>query len=598
MALTWTLSLKDKISPGAKSAATALKSTEKALEGVKKSTSNAQTAIQRLSWRKLVLGNRDAVGKFIDTGDKIREGLRRIFGENSRITKAGGWAVGMAKEMRPVGQALASVASYAAGAQLALFGMAAGGIYAVRNAQAFKSDTMFAFRQILGTKEAAQSAYDLAAKTSIKIGGDFQETMSAMNSLLAQGFSTNFADEIIRAMADLKTVNPQANLEGITRAISQIKTTGRLQGDELMQLAEAGVNVSDVYKKIAASMKLTDKPGQTAVEQVQKLQAAGKISADEAIKGIMGSIKGQIGGKEFGSVASAKADASLEGMIARLKNLGTQSLAAVNVDWSPMTSAIQKVVAAMSSPAGKKLFDAIGASISKVVGAFGNITDGDITSGFEKAAELITKVGDEVASVLKLMIAARPVFEMVGSVLGTGLSAAAFVADTLAAAIGAVKSLIDGASQSLGPIAGAVGAAVSPANSLASAFDRIASSSASAAASIRTIASGAATSAVLGVGGGLLGRASGGPVNAGQTYVVGERGPELFTPGQSGNITPNGASERMMAAGREIRGALTQSTSNDNSRNVNITANVGGGTDANGRRALISDLRSLVLAHV
>jgi len=36
-------------------------------------------------------------------------------------------------------------------------------------------------------------------------------------------------------------------------------------------------------------------------------------------------------------------------------------------------------------------------------------------------------------------------------------------------------------------------------------------------------------------------RAAGGPVMGGGTYLVGERGPELFTPGSSGNITPNNA---------------------------------------------------------
>lgn len=36
-------------------------------------------------------------------------------------------------------------------------------------------------------------------------------------------------------------------------------------------------------------------------------------------------------------------------------------------------------------------------------------------------------------------------------------------------------------------------------------------------------------------------RADGGPVNAGRSYIVGERGPELFTPGASGTITPNHA---------------------------------------------------------
>jgi hypothetical protein len=37
----------------------------------------------------------------------------------------------------------------------------------------------------------------------------------------------------------------------------------------------------------------------------------------------------------------------------------------------------------------------------------------------------------------------------------------------------------------------------------------------------------------------LTGRASGGPVTGGTSYIVGERGPELFTPNSSGMITPN-----------------------------------------------------------
>jgi len=49
--------------------------------------------------------------------------------------------------------------------------------------------------------------------------------------------------------------------------------------------------------------------------------------------------------------------------------------------------------------------------------------------------------------------------------------------------------------------------------------------------------------------GGLTGKAIGGPVNAGETYLVGERGPELFTPRQSGSITPNSALVRATGGG-------------------------------------------------
>lgn len=49
-------------------------------------------------------------------------------------------------------------------------------------------------------------------------------------------------------------------------------------------------------------------------------------------------------------------------------------------------------------------------------------------------------------------------------------------------------------------------------------------------------------------------RAGGGPVSAGVPYLVGEKGPELFTPGQSGTIVPNGA---LTGGGRGQPAAMT-----------------------------------------
>jgi len=47
-------------------------------------------------------------------------------------------------------------------------------------------------------------------------------------------------------------------------------------------------------------------------------------------------------------------------------------------------------------------------------------------------------------------------------------------------------------------------------------------------------------------------KADGGPVSANRTYLVGERGPELFTPRQSGSITPNHALARSSGGGGRL----------------------------------------------
>ena len=55
-------------------------------------------------------------------------------------------------------------------------------------------------------------------------------------------------------------------------------------------------------------------------------------------------------------------------------------------------------------------------------------------------------------------------------------------------------------------------------------------------------------------------RAFGGPVSGGSPYIVGEKGPELFVPGSSGNIVPNNAMGganivvNVDASGSEVQG--------------------------------------------
>lgn len=55
---------------------------------------------------------------------------------------------------------------------------------------------------------------------------------------------------------------------------------------------------------------------------------------------------------------------------------------------------------------------------------------------------------------------------------------------------------------------------------------------------------------------GLQGKMAGGPVNAGQPYLVGERGPELMVPGASGMVLPNNVLGRGMAGGTAISNAF------------------------------------------
>jgi hypothetical protein len=111
----------------------------------------------------------------------------------------------------------------------------------------------------------------------------------------------------------------------------------------------------------------------------------------------------------------------------------------------------------------------------------------------------------------------------VRSVAGTVVS---FLGAPFVAAFNAAKAVASGLAGALHAVVAALNAIVGAARAVASAI-----------ASIPDHIPGAG---LLGKVGGLIpGRADGGPVSAGGLYMVGERGPELFSPGKSGTIIPN-----------------------------------------------------------
>ena len=84
-------------------------------------------------------------------------------------------------------------------------------------------------------------------------------------------------------------------------------------------------------------------------------------------------------------------------------------------------------------------------------------------------------------------------------------------------------------------------------------------------------------------------RALGGPVLSGKTYLVGERGPELFTPGFSGNIHTNDTLRKLTADGAAAVAGSTTNTSSTRTYALNPTINIVGSDDP---RAIAGQVRA------
>lgn len=386
--LTWRVKLDDAISPGARSASGALGALSKKLDEVRKRSSSAMS----LDKMTKVGGLDSAIPKLGLFARAVQAAGNAFGAKGANAVMAAGRAfdfVGQkAGALKGVLSGLAGVGKMALAAVAALgavgIGLGIAGAKYVIEAQAFKQSTMFAFKNLLGSQAAAEGAWARAKATSLQTGMGLQETASALNQLVAVGFKLPQADTLIKQMADLKTLNPSANLEGIARAIGQIKNTGKLQGDELMQLADAGLSTESVYKQ------LEKQTGKTRAE-ILKMQAAGQITSDMAIKAIQDSMSEQTG-KAPGELAAEATRKTLSGAFGKLMAVKDAFVDNLTFDFTPITKFLDRVATVLSGDAGKALGGAFEDLFNTVMGLLDGLDKKDIESFFVNLASAIKGV--------------------------------------------------------------------------------------------------------------------------------------------------------------------------------------------------------------
>jgi hypothetical protein len=92
-------------------------------------------------------------------------------------------------------------------------------------------------------------------------------------------------------------------------------------------------------------------------------------------------------------------------------------------------------------------------------------------------------------------------------------------------------------------------------------------------------------------------RAKGGPVRGGGTYVIGERGPELFSPGSSGMISPN-AAYQAARAGSSGGGARSGGGNTVNIHAINVHAGQVSGSPGDMGRELAQTVGQYIITHL
>jgi tape measure domain-containing protein len=160
---------------------------------------------------------------------------------------------------------------------------------------------------------SAEQLFSRARKEAERFGLDVLETSNAFKGFMVQGASPEMATNLVRMGADLGAIGASSEqVQSSFRAINKIMSQGKLQGDELMILAEAGINVGMAYEAMGKSAG-------KSVDEIKKMQQAGTLTSDIALPGIIEAVTQMTGGKQAGDAGKKLADSTLSGMAGQLK---------------------------------------------------------------------------------------------------------------------------------------------------------------------------------------------------------------------------------------------------------------------------------------
>ena len=221
-------------------------------------------------------------------GDKVESGARPGLGRLTKLLASlglGALAVGAAKY---------GVETYAANEKAAI-----------------------SFTTMLGSAEKAQSFLDKMKDFAATTPFEFPELQTAASSLISAGVNADKVLPIMRTLGDV-TSGMGTGSEGIKRAtvaLQQMQAAGKITGEDLNQLRDAGIPVYDLLAAATGKSK----------DQIVALAQAGKLGKKE-LDAMMTALESGKGLEKFNGLMDAQSK-SLEGTISNLKDTLGQNLA-------------------------------------------------------------------------------------------------------------------------------------------------------------------------------------------------------------------------------------------------------------------------------
>ena len=403
----------------------------------------------------------------------------------------------------------------------------------------------------LGLMTAGVLAGSVALVKGVQSLGEYTRAMQALGTLARQtGIGAAQIKELTEAFerSGVDAGKAQANISGLAHAMADITRVNSEFRQKLLAKAGQGSDRAAMEALLGDLGRVANDPAafvrklREAQDQIYNSMLTRTGSSQRAAEA-RARFLADIGMPELAELRGDIANVSREmedmmaSRIAQSRELG-ETTAIISQSWAKISDAVKALATPAVTAVLRPIAEALRTSAEQIETALEAIRNFEPPEWMKTIGRVVSSAGGAVAGGLNAAQAAS----------GAAGAATREAATALASNIGqAVKNLLPGGA--------AAAAAPAVPEAAAPAIPMGMGGRGGGAYGQAPAASGGLWSRAKG----LVGRQGGGPLGAGELSVVGEGGPELFAPGQSGSILPNAIYAAALAAeyGFGVRGAST-----------------------------------------
>lgn len=231
------------------------------------------------------------------------------------------------------------------------------------------------FRTLLGSQQKADELFSSMRRFAAETPMDLKDLAKGAQTMLGFGMAGEEVMPILKAIGDISMGN-RDQFNSLTLAFSQATAAGKLMGQDLMQMINAGFN---------PLTQLSEKSGKSIAELKDEM-AAGAISAADLKEAFLGAAAA--GGRYHGMLAAQ--GQGLAGSIAQLQGAYADML-------NDIGTASQDVMAAAARGAGVlvKHYKDVGVVIAGLVAGYGGLRAAKMAAEAYKGAGAAVRLQEE-----------------------------------------------------------------------------------------------------------------------------------------------------------------------------------------------------------